>query len=555
MNESSIEPYFLNCMEDLGLYGGTKRAPTQSLTSAANRFNGQYMIGYVAVGIYLMESVGSVEDWWPAAEQQTFNEIVEGLDRLADSAFNRGTKLVWVFPPVEKISTSFEPILGEKLPKWEFLNWVFDWLDDIYTSQGYPDEWDGAYALANGLRKTYKTNWAVEIAVVMDANDPDHAFWGGKFAWVKDYQTVDVPWGLSEHRSPLVVMTYNNNSWGPSRMDRVIAHEISHTFGASDEYYNPPDFIPSTCEESSSCGYQRAFLSFFPAVNGNYEFCNGSSEFCYMKGEDTDLICVFTPAELGWRDSDGDGPMDPIDQNTGMFMWIHPVAAGDLITIATVGLQFVNLISVSPDMLVGANNDWIFWDGSMYNDLFAGYGLYPVSKNGSDLATFLLNFSSGFVGMISDHSYQIDILTYTNSYGALYIRHTIYDSLGNLYSRPRFDVMTNHLTTINTNILGYEDGIYTSEVFGWQPSGTQSNVSTLIFINYLCGDANNDGIFNLLDLTFLVDLIFRGGPYPLHPASLDLNCDGVSSSALDLTIMVDFFYRGGPAPTCCHTLP
>jgi len=49
-------------------------------TSIAYRLTGQYMIGYIAVGIYLMESTGPQENWWPAAEQQTFNEIVEGLD-------------------------------------------------------------------------------------------------------------------------------------------------------------------------------------------------------------------------------------------------------------------------------------------------------------------------------------------------------------------------------------------------------------------------------------------------------------------------------------------
>src|SRR5574341_714997 len=105
--------------------------------------------------------------------------------------------------------------------------------------------------------------------------------------------------------------------------------------------------------------------------------------------------------------------------------------------------------------------------------------------------------------------------------------------------------MTNYQTTIKTNIFGYVDGIYTSNVFGWLSNGKLSNVSTLTFINYLCGDVNNDGSLNVLDLDFMVARLFRGGPPPAHPASGDIDCDGISCSIIDLNYLVNYFYRNG----------
>ncbi len=68
------------------------------------------------------------------------------------------------------------------------------------------------------------------------------------------------------------------------------------------------------------------------------------------------------------------------------------------------------------------------------------------------------------------------------------------------------------------------------------------------------GDANNDGGANpnVLDLTFLVDRIFRGGPPAVCPDEANVNGDGsVSPNVLDLTYLVDRIFRGGPPPGPC----
>lgn len=102
------DTYIVGCIDNEGLSKAKVGVVSQKMTTLTDRLNGQYMIGHIAVGIYLMEFNGSQENWWPAAEQQTFNEIVEGLDWLADSAFHRGAKVVWVYAPVEKINTKKE---------------------------------------------------------------------------------------------------------------------------------------------------------------------------------------------------------------------------------------------------------------------------------------------------------------------------------------------------------------------------------------------------------------------------------------------------------------
>ena len=82
-----------------------------------------------------------------------------------------------------------------------------------------------------------------------------------------------------------------------------------------------------------------------------------------------------------------------------------------------------------------------------------------------------------------------------------------------------------------------------------------NNGSVKILPPYICGDLNGDGnVGNILDLTFLVNRIFRGGPESNPPQAGDVNCDGGNGNILDLTKIVDRIFRSGPplctAPSC-----
>ena len=70
------------------------------------------------------------------------------------------------------------------------------------------------------------------------------------------------------------------------------------------------------------------------------------------------------------------------------------------------------------------------------------------------------------------------------------------------------------------------------------------------------GDINGDSTAaNIIDLTFLIDFIFRGSNEPgLCFEASDVNGDEDlgSPNILDLTFLVDFIFRGGPPPLDCQ---
>ena len=66
------------------------------------------------------------------------------------------------------------------------------------------------------------------------------------------------------------------------------------------------------------------------------------------------------------------------------------------------------------------------------------------------------------------------------------------------------------------------------------------------------GDANGDGAdANILDLVYVLNRMFRGGPAPPCWLESDVNSDGKGANILDLTFLVDFIFRGGPYPGPC----
>lgn len=70
--------------------------------------------------------------------------------------------------------------------------------------------------------------------------------------------------------------------------------------------------------------------------------------------------------------------------------------------------------------------------------------------------------------------------------------------------------------------------------------------------HYLCGDVDgNQAGPNVLDLTYLVNYLFKGGPAP--PIMAAANADGEGGNELnvtDLTYLVSYLFKGGPAPVC-----
>lgn len=68
-------------------------------------------------------------------------------------------------------------------------------------------------------------------------------------------------------------------------------------------------------------------------------------------------------------------------------------------------------------------------------------------------------------------------------------------------------------------------------------------------VDYLCGNPNGDGTFNILDITYLIAYLYKGGPPPDPMESGDANADGVIN-ILDVTYLINYLYKDGPPPLC-----
>ncbi len=68
------------------------------------------------------------------------------------------------------------------------------------------------------------------------------------------------------------------------------------------------------------------------------------------------------------------------------------------------------------------------------------------------------------------------------------------------------------------------------------------------------GEANNDGTINILDITYLIAYLYKGGPppTPYRVCSGDPNCD-CTVNILDVTYLIAFLYKGGNPPCDCPT--
>ncbi len=80
-------------------------------------------------------------------------------------------------------------------------------------------------------------------------------------------------------------------------------------------------------------------------------------------------------------------------------------------------------------------------------------------------------------------------------------------------------------------------------------TGNFIDLSIMIPPAFICGDINDDDIVNILDIIFLIDYKFKGGPAPETMASADVNSDGLVN-ILDIIYLIDYKFKGGPEPNC-----
>ena len=108
-------------------------------------------------------------------------------------------------------------------------------------------------------------------------------------------------------------------------------------------------------------------------------------------------------------------------------------------------------------------------------------------------------------------------------------------------------------------LLGNETLQGSAKRFDSRQNPTVANrpVLTVTFLPPPCcvgirGDIDGNGTTaDILDLTYMVNDIFRGGPDSPCPEEADLDNNGTPSTILDLTYLINDIFRGGPNPPAC----
>jgi len=78
---------------------------------------------------------------------------------------------------------------------------------------------------------------------------------------------------------------------------------------------------------------------------------------------------------------------------------------------------------------------------------------------------------------------------------------------------------------------------------------TDNAFSVTVLGSNMCGDINNTGDVNILDVTYLINYLYKDGPAPEPSEKGDVNASG-NVNLLDVSHLIKYLYKDGPPPIC-----
>jgi PKD repeat protein len=84
---------------------------------------------------------------------------------------------------------------------------------------------------------------------------------------------------------------------------------------------------------------------------------------------------------------------------------------------------------------------------------------------------------------------------------------------------------------------------YDADYVNYMPAVSQGHIQVTSVVR---GDANHDGLHNILDITFLINYLYKGGAAPIFYEG-DANADD-RINILDITFLINYLYKEGPPP-------
>lgn len=247
----------------------------------------QFMAGSVAVRLILPESDGSLavssEDWTP--------EHISAVTARTQAALD------WWAAQLPLANLRFELETLVVPTGYEAVNHGLSdeglWIGETLGALGYSGNYfDQAYAAVYDHRRERATDWSFLIFVANSSNDDDGRFSDGRIA----YAYIG---------GPMIVMTSDAGSYGAAQLSPVIAHEMGHIFGALDQYSAAR--IP--------CNQKAGYLG-TPTTNSQIGGCPTNLPSIMLEPVSAYANNAVDPSalhQLGYRDLDADGIIDPLD--------------------------------------------------------------------------------------------------------------------------------------------------------------------------------------------------------------------------------------------------
>ena len=223
------------------------------------------MTGEMSVGLVFVESSQSGGPKFTSAERnEVCAEIVTGLNWL--SSQHPSGDLSWVYD-LQFISIAVADGTNSSNESY----WRDPAMGQVtYDGNTYAAAWSSVADYREDMRLANWSDHALVIFVTPFANSW-HAYAG----------------------SGRVTLARRNNwgGWGRGTIDMITAHEVSHLFGAADEYTGSGTPC-SSCSTTHGCDH---------VLNGNCGACASPRQDCAMDGN-SQRLCGYTRGQIGWSD-------------------------------------------------------------------------------------------------------------------------------------------------------------------------------------------------------------------------------------------------------------
>lgn len=190
-----------------------------------------------------------------------------------------------------------------------------------------------------------------------------------------------------------------------------------------------------------------------------------------------------------------------------------------------------------------------FTNLSFYADLMPLNLTYPSQSYFANISGYNTVNLTAVVGNFGGTSLQnVSVRFYVDPPGATGLTQ-ISEQLVNVSAGTNVNVLTSYVISTSGNYT-FEVRVDENNIKIESNDGNNAIASSVLNAqNIVCGDVNADGTGgNILDLTYVVNYIFRGGPQAIPPKRGDVNADGTNTNILDLTYLVNRIFRGGPDP-------